>query len=159
MSWWDRHAGMMYLALLADVEEIVAGAGGRDDKLDEFCALLQESVPHYQWVGFYLADEEKRELALDAYRGEPTCHVCIAYGRGVCGRAAEARAAVVIEDVSQEANYLACSGKVKSEAVVPVLKDGRLAAVLDIDSHTAAAFSKDDVAFLERAAAMVARVF
>jgi len=98
--------------------------------------LLVENVPHYDWVGFYLVDKAKKELVLGPFVGEPTEHVRIPFGRGICGQAAERRTTFVVQDVSKEGNYLACSPKVKSEIVIPLFKGGEIIGELDIDSHT-----------------------
>ena len=147
-------------ALLADVERIAAGSISSQKKIKAVCELLAEKVPHYDWVGFYVVDRAKgNELVLGAYVGEPTEHTRIAFGRGICGQAADKKKTVVIDDVRKENNYLACSLKVKSEIVVPILKDGDLVAELDIDSHTAGAFLNEDRRFLERVCARLKDFF
>lgn len=132
----------------------------REAKLAALCALLHRRVPHYDWVGFYIVDPAReRELMLGPFEGEPTEHVRIPFGRGVCGRAAAMGRTLVVDDVGAEADYLACSLKVKSEIVVPVVRDGVVRAELDIDSHTPAAFGEDDLTFLERLCAAAAFIF
>ena len=85
-------------------------------------------------------------------------HVEIPFGRGVCGLAAEKRRALMVPDVSRVANYLSCSPRVRSEFVVPVYLGERMAAELDIDSHTLAAFGEPDKEFLESVAEIVAEL-
>ena len=145
--------------LLKNARQLLALAGPRDEKLQRLCVLLRDSVPHYQWVGFYLAEPEKRELVLGPFAGEPTEHVRIPYGRGICGQAAERLAPLLVQDVTKESNYLACSAKVKAEIVLPVLKDGRFVAELDIDSHQRAPFTPEDREFLEEVCAAAGRLF
>ncbi len=132
----------------------------RDAKLAALCALLHRRVPHYDWVGFYIVDPAReRELVLGPFEGEPTEHVRIPFGRGVCGRAAALKRTLRVDDVGAESDYLACSVKVKSEIVVPIARDGVVRAELDIDSHTPAAFGEDDLTFLEHLCAAAAAMF
>ncbi len=145
--------------LLAAVRQLVDRAAGRDGALQAVCELLRERVGHYDWVGFYLADGAAGALTLGPYAGEPTEHVEIPFGRGVCGQAAERRETFVVQDVSKETNYLSCSPAVRSEIVVPVMKAGEVAAELDIDSHALSPFTRDDRGFLERVAETVAELF
>lgn len=129
--------------------EILAAAGAPLDRLQKLCEFLQQSVPHYDWFGFYLAVPERRELVLGPYTGLPTDHVRIPYGTGVCGRVAEELQTLMIDDVRAETNYLSCSIHVRSEIVVPVMRQGRMVAEIDIDSHTPGAFTSSDRDFLE----------
>ncbi|MCD6330660.1 MAG: GAF domain-containing protein [Thermoplasmata archaeon] len=144
--------------LLQEIKEVVKEKGGRDEKLLKICKILSK-IPHYNWVGFYIADNEKKELHLSSFVGEPTEHKRIPFGKGICGRVAEEQKTLVIQDVSKENNYLACSLKVKAEIVVPIFKNGEFVAELDIDSHQLAPFGEEDKKFLEKVAGMVAEIF
>lgn len=128
-------------------------------KLKEICALLKGQVPHYHWVGFYIADEPKKELVLGPFAGEPTVHTRINFGQGICGQAAERRRMFLVPDITKETNYLACSPKVKSEIVIPVFKRNKIVGELDIDSHVISAFTAEDKKFLEGISKMVAELF
>lgn len=121
--------------------------------------MLIENVPHYDWVGFYLVDKAKKELVLGPFVGEPTEHIRIPFGRGICGQAAERRTTFVVQDVSKEGNYLACSPKVKSEIVIPLFKGGEIIGELDIDSHTLSPFTEEDRVFLEDVCKVVSELF
>ncbi len=147
-----------FTILLNKVNEIVNTEDlDRDAKLHAICALLHQCVAHYDWVGFYLVDPTReRELVLGPFVGAPTEHTRIAFGQGICGQAAETEMTFVIQDVTQETNYLSCSPHVKSEIVVPIFKDSVIVGELDIDSHTLAPFTKDDHVFLEQVAGLVA---
>ncbi|MEX2442335.1 MAG: GAF domain-containing protein [Alkalispirochaeta sp.] len=136
-------------------DELDRGAA-RSVGLQLVCDLLQREVPHYDWFGFYIAVPEERMLVLGPYQGASTDHVRIPYGRGICGQAAERMDTCVVDDVSAQDNYLACSIHVRSEIVVPVFSGDTVIAEIDIDSHTAAAFTGDDRAFLEKLAVSVA---
>jgi len=150
---------MEYEPLMEEIEKIVNENKGRDEKLRQICSLLYQHIPYYNWVGFYMANEEKKELTLGPFIGEPTEHVRIPFGKGICGQAAVAKTTFVVEDVSKESNYLSCSPEVESEIVVPIMKNGRMVAQLDIDSHKINAFSNRDRKFLEKICERIATLF
>lgn len=117
-------------------------------RLTEVCTLLEQNVDHYDWVGFYFKNGDKRELILKAFTGEPTDHTIIPFGKGICGQVAESNQNFVVEDVSAQDNYIACNIHVKSEVVIPLFLNGENIGQIDIDSHTKNAFSKTDEEFL-----------
>ncbi len=140
-------------AALAAVEDRLAMGGDAREVLQAVCATLAETVPHYDWVGYYLVDPASpRELVLGPFVGAPTDHDRIPFGRGICGQAAETGETFVVQDVSQESNYLSCSITVQSEVVVPVFHGGAIVGELDIDSHALAPFTPRDREVLERIA-------
>jgi len=145
--------------LLEEITRIVKGEGGHDEKLAQICDFLRDRVSYYDWVGFYIADLPKRVLHLGAFAGEPTEHVRIPFGRGVCGQVAREETPLIVQDVSRESNYLSCSPRVRSEIVVPVFKNGRAVAQIDIDSHVPAAFSARDRSFLAAVCEAAAALF
>jgi L-methionine (R)-S-oxide reductase len=147
----------LFEILLDKIKGISEGSKSNDLKLDAVCMLLKNNVPDYDWVGFYLIDQRKeRELVLGPYAGEPTEHVRIPFGEGICGQAANSEQISIIADISKERNYLSCDPRVKSEIVIPILKNGKLAGELDIDSHTQSAFNEKDRAFLAGVCEIVA---
>jgi GAF domain-containing protein len=149
-----------HAALLAEIERAIAAAPARGDALAAVCRLLAERLPGYDWVGFYLVDPARpRELVLGPFVGEPTEHTRIPFGRGICGQVAEREETMVVEDVTAEANYLACSVSVRSEIVVPILAGGRFVGQLDIDSHVPARFGPADRALCEAICARLAPHF
>jgi GAF domain-containing protein len=121
---------------------------GIDQRLTEVCSILQKDVETYDWVGFYFKNGDKRELILKAYAGEPTDHIIIPFGKGICGQVAESNQNFVVDDVAAQDNYIACSIYVKSEVVIPLFVGGQNIGQIDIDSHTKNAFSKEDEDFL-----------
>ena len=123
---------------------------GPEDLLLQICAILKQEVYHYDWVGFYVLDQEKNELVLGPFVGKPTQHTHIAVGKGICGQVAASGQTMVVQDVTQVENYISCGLEVQSEIVVPVMKDGRFVAELDIDSHSPAPFTEDDNEFLSK---------
>jgi len=116
---------------------IINSSAVREEKLHQIAELLNNEVPVFNWTGFYLSSEtEERMLELGPFVGEETDHTKIPYGTGICGQAADTLDTFVVQDVTEADNYLACSVDVKSELVVPIMKNGKFVAELDIDSHT-----------------------
>lgn len=150
----------LFSRLLKEVNEITWGSSERDKKLLMICKLLKNNVPYYDWVGFYIVDNKsKEELILGPYEGEPTEHVRISFGEGICGQAAGRKDTFIVQDVSKEVNYLSCSPEVKSEIVIPLIKDGEIIGELDIDSHKLSPFTEEDRKFLEEVARLVNELF
>lgn len=139
----------LYTTLLEEVTPILTKEGNVTEKLQSICDLLEEKVSHYDWVGFYFADAEKRLLHLGPYTGEATDHTVIPFGKGICGQVAESNQTFLVDDVNAQSNYIACSMTVKSEIVVPLFVEGKNIGQIDIDSHTLRAFTQDDQQFLE----------
>ena len=148
-----------YSRLLEEIETFVSSGKPRPEILSDTCNLLKNKVSHYNWVGFYLPDKQKSLLTLGPYCGKPTEHTAIPVGQGVCGQVAESLKPKIVQDVSQESNYIACSLEVQSEIVVPVLKDGQFVAEIDIDSHAAAPFTSADEEFLVSVCQRLSRLF
>lgn len=132
---------------------------GNDDLLLQICALLKQEVYHYDWVGFYILDESKNELVLGPFVGKPTAHTHIPVGKGICGQVAASGETMVVQDVTQVENYISCGLDVQSEIVVPVMKNGKFVAELDIDSHSPAPFTDDDDKFLNRVCELITERF
>jgi GAF domain-containing protein len=146
--------------ILDKVQRILVAQETRDAKLRAICYVLRRHVPHYDWVGFYLTDPDRAdELVLGPFEGDDTDHTRIKFGEGICGQAAEREETFVVQDVSKETNYLSCSIHVKSEIVVPLMKDGRVVGEIDIDSHEISPFTDEDRALLERIAKSVTLLF
>ncbi|TQD34373.1 GAF domain-containing protein [Haloflavibacter putidus] len=129
-----------------------------DERLNEVCDLLQKQVDYYDWVGFYFKNDNKNELKLRAFAGEPTDHTIIPYGKGICGQVAESNANFVVPDVKAQDNYIACSINVKAEIVIPLFVDGENIGQIDIDSHSVNPFTEKDEAFLEFVNEEVAKI-
>lgn len=147
----------LFNSLASNIEKLVTSGMGRDAKLLAVSNLLKEKVPYFDWVGFYLVDPEKEdELVLGPFAGEPTEHVRIPFGKGICGQAAERKETFVIQDVSRESNYLSCSPVVKSEIVVPIMRGNTIVGELDIDSHDLSPFSEQDNIFLNNVCRLLA---
>jgi L-methionine (R)-S-oxide reductase len=151
--------------LPAEVREnldiLARGVTSVDRLMDGIAALLHEKLSNYNWVGFYLLEQDAGGdmLALGPFRGAATPHVRIPLNQGICGAAAASGETVVVDDVGADPRYLACSLETKSEIVVPIFASGRVVGELDIDSHAAAAFGQEDRALCEYAAQLVGKRF
>lgn len=130
-------------SILAEKEKNV------ENRLTELCELLKDSIAYYNWVGFYFKNGDKDELKLGPYVGEPTDHIIIPFGKGICGQVAVSNDNFVVPDVAAQDNYIACSITVKSEIVVPLFKNGENIGQIDIDSNTPDPFTEEDERFLE----------
>ena len=115
-------------------------------------ALIWESLPDINWAGFYR--NVGGELVLGPFQGRAAC-VRIAFGQGVCGTAAATREVQLVEDVHAFPGHIACDSASNSEIVVPIIRDGQLVAVLDIDSPLHARFDKEDQAGCVRIAQLL----
>ena len=122
------------------------------------CELLREQIEYYNWVGFYFRNGDKEELKLGPYAGAPTDHTIIPFGKGICGQVALSNQNFVVPDVAAQDNYIACSIDVKAEIVVPIFVNGENIGQIDIDSHHADPFSKEDEKFLEFICQEVSRI-
>jgi GAF domain-containing protein len=131
----------------------------REEKLLAICQLLTDSVPYYNWVGFYFANHETQTLHLGPYVGAQTDHTVIPFGKGICGQVAVSNSNFVVPDVSAQDNYIACSFTVKSEIVVPLFVNGVNIGQIDIDSHELDPFSEADERFLEYVNQEIVKLF
>ena len=120
-----------------------------EEKLQKTCEILQHSVAHYDWVGFYFANHQQQTLHLGPFAGLPTDHTVIPFGKGICGQVAESNQTFVVDDVAAQDNYISCNIHVKSEIVVPIFVNGTNIGQIDIDSNTLNAFTEEDREFLE----------
>jgi GAF domain-containing protein len=114
--------------------------------LSNASAFLYESIDRLNWVGFYLFDG--KELNVGPFQGKVACAV-IPLGKGVCGEAAVKRSTMVVKDVHQHENHIACDSNSQSEVVVPIFINEQLFGVLDVDSPIINRFDQDTVVFLE----------
>jgi GAF domain-containing protein len=112
-------------------------------------ALLYEALPKLNWAGFYFL--RGQELVLGPFQGKVAC-VRIALGRGVCGTAAERKETVMVADVNAFPGHIACDAASRSEIVVPLMHEGQLLGVLDLDSSELDRFDQEDSAGLNSAA-------
>lgn len=128
------------LALIEDETNRIAN-------LSNAAALLNQFLDEINWVGFYLYEED--QLILGPFQGLPAC-VRIPMGKGVCGTSAATEKTLRIEDVHQFPGHIACDAASRSEIVIPLMKDGKLLGVLDIDSPITDRFDEMDQQGLEK---------
>lgn len=144
--------------LRGDVSELARSATNSRDLMQRLCRLLHERMLKYNWVGFYMIEPgQPPMLALGAFVGAMTPHTRIPMNQGICGAAASSGQTVVVDDVSKDPRYLACSLETKSEIVVPVFAHGKVVGELDIDSHFPAAFTLEDRELVQHCAALVGK--
>lgn len=143
----DSH--LKYKQLAGQLNALLTGEKNRYANLSNASALLNQFFDRINWVGFYLLDEE--ELVLGPFQGLPAC-IRIPLGRGVCGTAAKTQQSIVVEDVNAFPGHIACDAASKSEIVVPLVKNGQLLGVLDIDSPELNRFTEEDRLGLEQIA-------
>ena len=141
----------MYRDLASALEGLVAGEPDAVANMANATALIWETLADLNWVGFYRNVDE--ELVLGPFQGRPAC-IRIPFGTGVCGAAAETRQVQRIDDVHAFPGHIACDSASNSELVVPIIRDGELIAVLDLDSPSPARFSEED----EKGCVALARV-
>src|SRR3954465_7581384 len=139
--------GTMYRDLASALEGLVAGEPGPLANMANAAAVIFETLPDVNWVGFYrnVTGSNGPELVLGPFQGRPAC-IRIRFGDGVCGVAAETRQVQRVEDVHAFPSHIACDAASASEIVVPLIRDGELLGVLDIDSPKRARFSEEDEA-------------
>lgn len=137
----------LYEQLVGELSGLIAGERDFIANLANSAALLYHCLPDLNWAGFYLLKDG--ELVVGPFQGRPAC-VRIALGKGVCGTAAERRTTQVVRDVHEFPGHIACDAASNSEIVVPLIRNGELLGVLDLDSPKLARFDEQDRAGLER---------
>lgn len=140
-----------YAALYGQLACIVDGEGDMIANMANIAAAIKETFGFW-WVGFYRVVDGG--LVLGPFQGPIAC-TRIKYGRGVCGTALKERRAIVVDNVDEFPGHIACSAISRSEIVVPVMKESKVDAVLDIDSANLAEFDEIDRAWLEKIAALL----
>ncbi len=139
-----------YAQLLAQAQSLLHGERDRIANAANLSALVFHALPDLNWAGFYFFDG--RELVVGPFQGLPAC-VRIPLDKGVCGAAASTRATQRVEDVHAFPGHIACDSASRSELVVPLVHDGALVGVFDLDSPLPARFDEDDQHGLEAIAA------
>lgn len=142
-----------YRQLVDAAEALTAGEPDGVANMANMAALLWDFLPDLNWAGFYRVVED--ELVLGPFMGRPAC-IRIPMGQGVCGTAAKDAATQLVEDVHAFPGHIACDAVTSSELVVPVVRDGTVIAVIDLDSPAKARFDAEDAAGIEALAAAIA---
>ncbi len=143
-----------YELLVAQARSVLEGERDWLANLCQFAALVYSSVPDLNWAGFYIARD--RELVLGPFQGKVAC-VRIPFTRGVCGACASTREIQMVADVNAFEGHIACDSASRSELVLPVLVEGQLRAVFDLDSPLVARFDADDAAGMASALSVLTR--
>jgi GAF domain-containing protein len=140
-----------------EISALAERSANADDLMRKMVKLLRERMLKYNWAGFYMLEPGSQPpvLVLGAFDGATTPHTRIPLNQGICGAAASSGKTIVVDDVSKDPRYLACSLETKSEIVVPVFVHGKIAGELDIDSHFHAAFTAEDKTLVQHCAALV----
>lgn len=144
--------------LQEEIDKIISSSSSKENKLQTICNFLEKKISYYDWVGFYFKNGDKNELKLAQYTGEETEHTIIPFGKGICGQVAVSNQNFVVQDVSEQDNYISCGWKVKSEIVIPIFVNKENIGQIDIDSHTANTFTEDDEKLLEHVCKKVASI-
>lgn len=137
---------LQYETLLPQVESLIAGETDTVANMANIAAALKQTFDFF-WVGFYVVKEEM--LVLAPFQGPLAC-TRIKYGKGVCGTAWKEARTVIVPDVDLFPGHIACSSASRSEVVVPVIHNGKVVAILDIDSDTLNSFDDADALYLEK---------
>jgi len=145
----------MYRDLASALEGLITGEPDPIANMANAAGLIFETLPDVNWAGFYR--NVGGELVLGPFQGRPAC-IRIAFGSGVCGVAAETRQVQRIDDVHAFAGHIACDSASNSEIVVPLIRDGELLGVLDIDSPKPGRFTEEDEAGCVRLGEILSRV-
>ena len=142
----------------SEVEKLAETAASAHQLMLGMVELLHKRMLKYNWVGFYMISfDDPNMLVLGPYVGAMTPHTRIPLNQGICGAAASSGTTVVVDDVSKDSRYLACSLETKSEIVAPVFVKGKVVGELDIDSHFLAAFHGEDRTLVEYCAHVVGK--
>ena len=143
----------------SEVAELAKAESSSQDLMRKMVKLLHDRVLKYNWVGFYMLEPAAQPpvLVLGAFEGAMTPHTRIPLNQGICGAAASSGRTVVVDDVSKDSRYLACSLETRSEIVVPVFAHGKIVGELDIDSHFPAAFTHDHQELVQYCASLIGK--
>lgn len=153
------HVARRIEEIRAELSGLAQAAPTAQELMQSMVKLLHARMLKYNWVGFYLLEPGAQPpmLVLGAFEGAMTPHTRIPLNQGICGAAASSGQTVVIDDVSKDPRYLACSLETKSEIVVPVFVHGKVVGELDIDSHFQAAFTPDHQDLVQHCAMLVGK--
>ncbi|KAA0761490.1 GAF domain-containing protein [Bacillus sp. SH5-2] len=146
----ESYAGsreQQYETVIKQLDALLTGESNVVANLSNASALLNQFLDRVNWVGFYVT--EGNQLVLGPFQGMPAC-VRIPFGRGVCGAAAETKTTQLVADVHQFPGHIACDSASNSEIVVPIVKEGTVIGVLDIDSPEKNRFDEVDQRYLEK---------
>ncbi|AYW51066.1 GAF domain-containing protein [Tetragenococcus halophilus] len=154
--WNKEEKQKAYEMMISQQNELIKDEKNWLATLSNASALLNMSLPNTVFAGFYLFDEN--ELILGPFQGNVSC-TRIQMGKGVCGEAADTNQTVIVGNVKEHQNYIACDSAALSEIVLPMVKDQRLIGVLDIDSKEINSYDQTDKKYLEDYCKQLLEVF
>jgi L-methionine (R)-S-oxide reductase len=137
----------LYDQLAAQLSSLLAGERDLIANAANFSSFIFHSLPDLNWAGFYF--EKDGELVLGPFQGQPAC-VRVKIGQGVCGAGAAKCETVIVSNVHEFPGHIACDSASNSEIVVPLMKDGRMIGVFDLDSPKLSRFDREDAAGLDQ---------
>jgi GAF domain-containing protein len=148
-----------YKTIIPQISSLVQGEKNLIANLANVVSALKYTFDYYLWVGFYFVDSKnKSELVVGPFQGKVAC-TRLKTGSGVCGTAVAKKETILVEDVNNFPGHIFCDADSRSEIVVPVIKNGEVIAVLDIDSGLYSAFDKEDKKYLEEIISNVINIF
>ncbi|MWV26328.1 GAF domain-containing protein [Aurantiacibacter rhizosphaerae] len=148
----DASKAELYQELLSAADALTSDEPDGVANMANVASLLGEFLPDCNWTGFYRMVDG--ELVLGPFTGRPAC-IRIPLGVGVCGVAAQTGETQLVEDVQAFPGHIACDARSRSELVVPIVKDGAVKGVIDLDSPDLSRFDEDDRAGIESLARML----
>lgn len=137
-----------YNEIISAIPSLLEGEKNFITNAANFSAVIFNNISNLNWVGFYIFNG--RELVLGPFQGKNAC-VRIDLSRGVCGKAARELQTIVVDNVNEFPDHIACDSESKSELVIPILKNGKIYGLLDIDSPVYSRFGKTEIEFFEKA--------
>ena len=152
-------AGSRIEEIRNELTQVAQAVPTAQELMQAMVKLLHDRMLKYNWVGFYMLEPGAKPpmLVLGEFQGAITPHTRIPLNQGICGAAASSGQTVVVDDVSRDPRYLACSLQTRSEIVVPVFVHGTVVGELDVDSHFAAAFTPEHQDLVQHCARLVGK--
>ncbi|MBL0106888.1 MAG: GAF domain-containing protein [Ignavibacteria bacterium] len=148
-----------YKLLLPQIDAMIKDEINFIANISNITSVLRYSFDNFLWVGFYFTDNNNPgELVLGPFQGRVAC-TRIKFGQGVCGTSAERKETIIVNDVNEFPGHIVCDSLSKSEIVVPVLKNGKVLGVLDIDSERYGNFDETDKKFLSKMLENILNIF
>lgn len=144
--------------LISNVKSLIDKNIPLVSNLSNLSRVIYESFENTSWCGFYITDSTKDVLYLGPYQGPLACTI-IPIGKGVCGVSAKSKETQLVDNVHEYPGHIACSSSTNSEIVVPVIKNNRVVAVIDLDSDLFANYTTQDQKLLEEVASIISELF
>jgi L-methionine (R)-S-oxide reductase len=148
-----------YKAILPQISSLIEGEKNLIANLANVVSALKYTFKYFLWVGFYFVDPIKKlEMVVGPYQGKVAC-TRLRVGKGVCGTVVEKKETILVADVNSFPGHVLCDADSKSEIVIPVIKNGEVIAVLDVDSDSLGAFDNTDKKYLEEIISKIKNIF